>query len=93
MKVHLDLTVIQLKGFKALVSPVSSLLIMPGHCCLMGLVRGIFGIWVVCDSPTGEPGIAGAGDSSSGLWGESNSGSVGDSSLGLWGESVISACW
>ena len=55
--------------------------VFPGHGSLMGLVRGIFGIWVIGDSPTGEPGIAGTGDSFPGLWGESGSSSVGDSPL------------
>ena len=93
-EVHLDSKVHLIKRLWPLISSASSLLVIPGHCSLMGLVRKIFDAWVVCDSSTGESGIASAGDSSPGLQGESGSGPVGDSSHGLWEKSGIwSTCW
>ena len=62
--------------------------------CLVGLVRGIFGFWVIGDSSAGESGITGTGVPPL-VCGESPASAVlVTPSLGLQGKSVIwSACW
>ena len=52
---------LDLKGMVTLVSSVFSLLVLPGLGSLMGLVRGVFGFWVIGDSSARESVISGAG--------------------------------